>query len=563
MVIQSRWSAPTPRCSLQQWIFGSATGPVTDFKAFIDPENPDKNFISFANYRLLAKRVALGLQRAGLKMGDRVLLFSGNNLFFPSVFIGVLMAGGIFTGANPTFVARELAYQLRDSEASFLIVAEAALKTALEAAKEADFPRHNIYVFGGSTPLAPELAQSPNPEPGSTDRVDGVRHWTELLAGNLARAESWSWKEPETPEETTCCLNYSSGTTGVPKGVEITHYSYVANGTGVVAVQDLEPGVETKRKTAVGLCFLPLYHAYGQTYYVANMPRLHIPVYVMAGFDFVKMLQYVQRFRVSTLTLVPPIMLALAKQPVTKKFDLSSIDTLGCGAAPLSREIQEDVQKLVPNADVVVRQGWGMTEMTCTCLAWDPRNRELSTGVGELMPNCNAKLMSLDGNSEILKAGETGELWVTGPTMLRRYWRKPQATADTIITDASGTRWLKTGDIAYIEEYKSGGIFHVVDRLKELIKVKGNQVAPAELEGVLLENPDIADAAVIGVAVDGNELPRAYVVKFPRSMVTEREIARWMEDKVAKYKQLKGGVVFIDAIPKNPVSCPLSFRCPF
>ncbi|KAK1754532.1 4-coumarate--CoA ligase-like 7 [Echria macrotheca] len=552
MTIESRWKIAIPRCSLQQWIFGSATGPVPDYKAFLDPEDPDRNFITFSNYRLLAKRVALGLQRAGLKRGDRVLVFSGNNLFFPSVFIGVLMAGGIFTGANPTFVPRELAYQLRDSEASFLIVAEAGLKTALEAAKEAGFPRDRIYVFGGNTPPASELLKAPNPEPGAKGRIDGVKHWTELLAGNGVRAETWSWEEPANPEETTCCLNYSSGTTGVPKGVEISHYSYVANGAGVVYCSKLDPEFEERLKRSRGLCFLPLYHAYGQTYFVANMPYLRVPVYVMAGFDFLKMLEYVQRFKISTLTLVPPIMIALAKHPLTKKYDLSSVDTLGCGAAPLSREVAEEVQKLLPNSEVVVRQGWGMTEMTCTAMSWDPRLRKFSSGVGEMMPNSKAKLMSLDGKTEILKANERGELWVTGPSLLRRYWRKPQATADTIVVDADGTRWLKTGDIAFVEEYKPGGIFHVVDRLKELIKVKGNQVAPAELEAVLLESPDVADVAVIGVTIDGGELPRAYVVKDPRSKATEKDIAEWMKGRVAYYKQLKGGVVFTDIIPKNP-----------
>ncbi|KAK5661551.1 hypothetical protein OQA88_11459 [Cercophora sp. LCS_1] len=551
MTIQSRWEIDIPRCSLQQWIFGSATGPVNDFKAFIDPENPDANYLTFTNYRLLSKRVALGLQKAGLKTGERVLLFSGNNLFFPSVFLGVLMAGGIFTGANPTFVPRELAYQLRDSEASFLIVAEAALQTALEAAKEAGFPRDRIYVFGAKSALAPELAESPNPGPGAKGRVDGIRHWTELIAGNLAQGRTWSWVEPSNPEETTCCLNYSSGTTGVPKGVEISHYSYVSNGEGVVFNQDLDPDFPAKRKRQRGLCFLPLYHAYGQTYFVANLPRLGIPSYVMAGFDFVKMLEYVQRYKITTLTLVPPIVLALAKHPLTKNYDLSSLETIGSGAAPLGREICEEVEKLLPNKEVVIRQGWGMTEVTCTAMGWDPRTKGVSTGVGEMMPNCKAKLVALDGR-EITKGGERGELWVSGPTLLRRYWRKEQATKDTVVVDADGTRWLKTGDIAFVDDYQPGGVFHVVDRIKELIKVKGNQVAPAELESVLLENPAVVDVAVIGVTIDGNESPRAYIVKNPASKATEKDIAGWMADKVAPYKQLKGGVVFTDAIPKNP-----------
>lgn len=266
------------------------------------------------------------------------------------------------------------------------------------------------------------------------------------------------------------------------------------------------------------------------------------------------MLEYIQRYRITSLTMVPPIALALAKHPLARKYDLSSITGMGCGAAPLGREVCEEVEKLIPTGSTV-RQGWGMTETTCTCMSWHPLSEMgPSSGVGEMMPNCAARLMSLDGKTAIEKANERGELWVTGPNLMRRYWRRPQATADTMHVDADGTRWLKTGDIAYVEAYRPGTIFHVVDRLKELIKVKGNQVAPAELEAVLLENPAVVDVAVIGVTINGGEVPRAYVVRDPRSPeVTEEDIARWLVPKVANFKQLRGGVMFIDAIPKNPV----------
>jgi acyl-CoA synthetase (AMP-forming)/AMP-acid ligase II len=527
-------------------------------KLFIDPERPDTHFLSKSDYRLLGKRVALGLQAEGIKPGDRVLVFSGNNLYFPSFFMGVLMAGAIFTGANPTYVARELAYQLQDSGASILVVAEAALDTALEAAKEIGLAKNKIFVFGGDTPGG-EVTHSADPTPGKAGRrPDGVRHWTELLASNLERAKTWDWVEPASPESTTCCLNYSSGTTGVPKGVEISHTSYVANGVGVTFVSELDPEEPEKLARTSSLGFLPLYHAFGQTYFIANNPRRNIPVYIMPVFDFVKMLTYVQKYRINSLTVVPPIVVALAKHPIVKQFDLSSIETIGCGAAPLSTEIMEEVSRLFPpDADVVVRQGWGMTEITCTCLSWDPTrvgDRTDISGVGELMPNARARIMELDGRTEITRAKTPGEIWVTGPTLMKGYWNKPEATAGTMVTDASGTRWLRTGDIGYVDEYKPGGTFHIVDRLKELIKVKGNQVAPAELEAVLLERPDIVDAAVVGVTIQGEELPRAYVVVADETKTKPEEIAKWMARRVAKHKQLKGGVVFVSEVPKNPVS---------
>lgn len=566
MPLESRWKTPIPRCSLQQWVFGSSREPLPDNKLFIDPERPDTHFLSKADYRLLGKRVALGLQAEGIRPGDRVLVFSGNNLYFPSFFMGVLMAGAIFTGANPTYVARELAYQLKDSGASILLVAEAALETALEAAKETGLPKSKIFIFGGDSPGA-EVTHSPAPQPGrSGRRPDGVRHWTELLAGSsLDKARTWDWTEPSDPAATTCCLNYSSGTTGVPKGVEISHSAYVANGVGVTFVSELDPEHEVKLARTSSLGFLPLYHAFGQTYFIANNPRRNIPVYIMPSFDFVKMLTYVQKYRINSLTVVPPIVVALAKHPIVKKFDLSSLESIGCGAAPLGTEIMEEVEKLFPPNTLIVRQGWGMTEITCTCLSWDPTRAEGDrsdiSGVGELMPNARARIMDLDGVTEITSPKTPGEIWVTGPTLMRGYWNKPQATAETMVVDPDGTRWLRTGDIGYVDVYAPGGTFHIVDRLKELIKVKGNQVAPAELEAVLLERPDIVDAAVVGVTIGGEEVPRAYVVVAEGSTATPREVAEWMAGRVARHKQLRGGVVFTDVVPKNPVSFFL-LHCP-
>ena len=384
-------------------------------------------------------------------------------------------------------------------------------------------------------------------------RRDGCRHWTELLQGNKSRAEAWDWTEPADPGETTCCLNYSSGTTGVPKGVEITHRAYVANGVGVLANTSRMADFEAYAERAKGLAFLPMYHAYAQTFFIANYPHLGSEVYVMSGYDFEKMLQHVERFRITSLTCVPPIVVSIAKSPLTKKYDLSSVEGVGSGAAPLAREVAEEVERNVLKG-LTVRQGWGMTEMTCSCMGWAPDTTEKSAAVGELMANCSGRIMDLDGVTEIKEPGKAGELWVSGPNLMKGYWRKPEATANTISVDPDGTRWLRTGDVAYVEKYEPGGFFHVIDRIKELIKVKGLQVAPAELEATLLDRPDIADAAVVGVTIKGEEVPRAYLVKSEGARVTESEVAKWMESRVSRHKRLTGGVVFVDVVPKNPVS---------
>ncbi|KAH6655457.1 AMP-binding enzyme [Truncatella angustata] len=540
MPVSSRWNVEIPGGSLPRWTFGSSFDPLPDTPLFVDPEKPDTHVLSKSQFRLWSKRFAIGLIEAGLQPGDRVLLFSGNTLFTPVVFMGVLMAGGVFTGANPSFVARELAYQLKDSGASFLVSANSSMDIATEAAAEVGLPKDKVYSFDATA-----LDSTPGKAP------PGAKHWTDLLV-SAEKAEKWDWYEAPDSKTATCCLNYSSGTTGVPKGVQISHYSYIANGIQVLHVAAMRDDYEDWVKRSRQLCFLPMYHAFGQTYFTTIFPKIGIPVYIMGGFDFVKMLEYVQKYRITSLTCVPPIVVALAKHPLARKYDLSSIESLGSGAAPLTREVAEEAEKLWPSGDVLITQGWGMTEVTCTCLTWHPGSKLKSIAVGELTPNCRGKIMRLDGSGEITTANESGEIWVTGPTLMQGYWNKPEATANTLHIDADGTRWLKTGDIAFIEKYEQGGLWHVIDRLKELIKVKGNQVAPAELEGVLLENKSVIDAAVVGVTINGEEVPRAYVVPNPAAKVSEQDIAQWMQNKVVRYKWLKGGVIYVPEIPKNP-----------
>ncbi|KAF4981599.1 hypothetical protein FZEAL_2611 [Fusarium zealandicum] len=544
MPINSRFSVSIPNCSIQQWVFGSASGPLPDKKAWIDADRPRTHHLSYSEARLLAKRIAAGLLENGLKPGDRVLLFSGNSIFFPIIVMGIWMAGGIFTGANPGYVARELAFQLKDSRASTMIAAEEALDVALDAAAQVGISSKSVFMIDSTWPDSPVLESQPR---------KGSRHWTELIASK-AKGEEFTWNEPEDSKNLTCTLNYSSGTTGIPKGVEISHYNHVANGLGVVTFHKLNKEYEARTRRAAALCFLPMYHAFSQGYFISCLPYERIPVYVMPSFDFPKMLAHIQAFRITKLLAVPPILVLMSKHPLTRHADLSSIDMIASGAAPLARDTQREIDSMMPQGESMVRQGWGMTEATCTALSWDP-NKPSSSAVGELMPDCQARLVDIDTGAEITSASTCGELWITGPTVMRGYWRNPTATQEALVTDSDGTRWLRTGDVAYVEDYARGTLFHVVDRVKELIKVNGSQVAPAELESLLLKREDVADAAVVGVVIDGEELPRGYVVKTPSGKdTTENDIVEWLAKRVIWYKRLKGGVVFVDAIPKVPVS---------
>ena len=352
MPYKSRWSIDIPNAHLATILLKSPTAPLSKTKkAFIDANRPETHYLTPHDFRLWSQRFAAGLLKSGLKPGDRVLLFSGNNIFFPVVFMGIIMAGGIFTGANPTYVARELAYQLQDSGATYLLCARSSLDTGLAAAKEAGLPQSSVFVF--DTGLYD----------GEHVPSHGCRYWSDLIASE-EEGSRYAWPELSTPElaDTTLVLNYSSGTTGRPKGVEITHKNYVSNMLQFAHNSTLVDDFEARRARMQWLCFLPMYHAMAQNIYIAVALHHGAPVYLMPKFDFVQMLECVQKFRITDMHLVPPIIVALAKSPIVKNYDLSSMEFVGSGAAPLGREVCVEVEKLWPSGVINVKQGWGMTE---------------------------------------------------------------------------------------------------------------------------------------------------------------------------------------------------------
>ncbi|KAL3452273.1 hypothetical protein BJX65DRAFT_176720 [Aspergillus insuetus] len=536
MPFKSRWQIDVPDTHLASLLLTSPSHPLSQtHRCFSEAARPDTHYFTTHDFRLWCQRFAAGLRKSGLKKGDRVLLFSGNDIFFPVVFLGITMAGGIFSGANPTYVARELAFQLQDSGAIYLLCAEDSLGTGIEAAKLAGLGQDKVFVFNNAI------------FDGKGEAKQGCRYWGELVA-TAEEGTGFAWEDLNTPEKssTTLALNYSSGTTGRPKGVEISHKNYIANMLQYNHLFYLSSDWKEKSKRARWLCFLPMYHAMAQNIFIAAALNRGVPVYIMPKFDFLKMLEYTEKFRITDYIIVPPVVVALAKHPAVKsgKYDLSSIEAIGSGAAPLGREVCEEVEALWPPGRINIKQGWGMTETTCSILGWDPNEKSFSASVGELNANCEAKIMAEDGVTE-LGRNERGELWVRGQNIMKGYWRNPQATKETKTDDG----WLKTGDIAYVD---TDGKFHVVDRKKELIKVKGNQVAPAELEAILLEHPAVADAAVIGVPLNNDEAPRAYIVLRPGQSATAKDITTFMDGKVSRIKRITGGVIFQDAIPKNP-----------
>lgn len=352
MPYKSRWSIDIPNAHLASVLLTSPTAPLSKTApCFLEAARPETHYFTPHDFRLWSQRFAAGLRKSGLKPGDRVLLFSGNDLFYPVVFMGIIMAGGIFTGANPTYVARELAFQLQDSGATYLICAAGSLDTGLDAAKQAGLSRDQIFVFDNAI------------YDGAGQGQQGCRYWGDLVA-SPEEGQGFAWDELSSPAQadTTLVLNYSSGTTGRPKGVEITHKNYVANMLQYVYMGTLNEDYEAKLGRARWLCFLPLYHAMAQNIFIAAALYRKTPVYVMPKFDFLKVLEYTQTFRITDFIFVPPVMVLLAKHPAVKKFDLSSVESVGSGAAPLGREVCAEVEKLWPDGKINVKQGWGMTE---------------------------------------------------------------------------------------------------------------------------------------------------------------------------------------------------------
>lgn len=355
MPIRSRYSTPVPLVSIPTHLFGSPDTVLPDRLAFADCDDPSTLRLTLNDYREWSKRFAVGLIRAGLQDGDRVLLHSANNIFTPVVLMGTIMAGGIVSMANPMYVPRELAHQLRDSEARFLLTATNLADCAREAASLSGLAKEQMYLFD-DTPLT-----------GLTAEANTSQHWNSLLA-DPATGEQFRWEEFSTPEQAnrTATLFYSSGTTGVPKGVEATHRNLVANNCQHVYMSYLDPRFRQMDQAGESrtICPLPMYHGLGLIVNSLIAPLRRMPVYVMKRYDGKKMIQYIERFKVTEMILVPPILRWMAKDPLVRsgRLDISSVRRVVCGAAPLSASVSEEFESLWKDRQVSVKQAWGMSE---------------------------------------------------------------------------------------------------------------------------------------------------------------------------------------------------------
>ncbi|EMC91272.1 hypothetical protein BAUCODRAFT_39435 [Baudoinia panamericana UAMH 10762] len=458
--------------------------------------------------------------------GDVLGIFSPNSIDFPAVTWGCHFAGGVVSPANPAYTVNEIAHQLKDSGAKALVTQLAQMPIALEACKKVGIPDDRIILMGNKDPEG------------------RYRHFTSIR--NVAGTSRYRRAKVD-PDKDLAFLVYSSGTTGLPKGVMLSHRNIIANTLMITASEGPmswrpRPGLP---EGDIKLAFLPFFHIYGLTVILHQSFYRGIKTVIMPKFDIENWCQTVQDHKITFAYVVPPVVLLLAKHPCVEKYDLSSLRMMNSGAAPLTRELVDDMYKRIK---VPIKQGYGLSETSPTTHTqpWDDWRRTCGS-VGTMLPNQTAKYMSPEEKE--VPVGEVGELWIKGPNVFKGYLNNPEGTKHAF--DSEG--YFKTGDVGYQDKE---GNFYITDRVKELIKYKGFQVPPAELEGLLVSHPKVDDVAVIGVfkADLATEVPLAFVV--PAQGVTpspslEKEISEWLAQRVAQHKRLRGGVKFVDAIPKS------------
>jgi acyl-CoA synthetase (AMP-forming)/AMP-acid ligase II len=469
------------------------------------------------SYRQLAdgiRRTAAGLARRGFRKGDVFAIYCPNLPEYAVVFFGVALAGGINTTVNPLYTADELAKQLNDSGARFLVTVPPFLDKAREAAARSRV--EEVFVFGAA---------------------EGARPFTDLLQSTDAPP-----RVAIDPANDLVVLPYSSGTTGLPKGVMLTHRNLVANLRQCEGMQNFEAFGEGDVTIAV----LPFFHIYGMVVILMLGLAGGGTIVSMPRFDMMEFLSAVQKYRVTILPLVPPIVLGLVKHPAVAQFDLSAVRLVFSGAAPLGEEM---ARELGTKLGCPVVQGYGMTEASPVTHLSPTRNSPFKPGsAGKIVPSTEVKIVEVGSGSDAeLPVGKEGELWIRGPQIMKGYLNRPEETADSLDRDG----WYHTGDVGYVDDE---GYFFIVDRTKELIKYKGMQVAPAELEALLLTHPAVLDVAVVRKAdQEAGEVPKAYVVLRPDDVskaTTGEALMGWVAQRVAPHKRIRH-LEFIDQIPKS------------
>ena len=349
MPLKSPFELDIPATDLLSYVFPEDK-PPSDEPIWIDADDVS-NSLSPQQLLYWIKRYGVGLDRLGIKQGEAVMMYTRNHIFVPVLYLGTAGSGRVFTGCNPAYGVQETQYQLENTGAKLVLVEPMFLDTVLKAADKSNLPREQIFLFSDKP----------------CNEIDGIKDWRSML-GSDQEAQFWQWHRMSSQQckKRIATLNYSSGTTGLPKGVMISHQNIIANVEQSVFMRNLEhPWPPDKAPPERWLGFLPLYHAYGQLWSINAALKTSTPCYIMRDFNYEKWLGNIQKHKITHIQTAPPTLVMLAKRPETQKYDISSLVNVLCGAAPLSKELQNEVSE---KCDLKVVQTWGLTEVTCSSL---------------------------------------------------------------------------------------------------------------------------------------------------------------------------------------------------
>jgi 4-coumarate--CoA ligase len=479
----------------------------------------------------------------GWKKGEVLALYTPNSIDIPVIIWGTTWAGGVTSPSSPGSTVQELVSQLKDSGARALVTQAAFLKTATAACSQAGIASDHIFLIGDER-----------------DPTGRHKHFTSIR--NVTGAHRFRPAKID-PAKDLAFLMYSSGTTGRPKGVMLSHRNIIANVLQIECAAGGNLSCSGELDGAGGdklLACLPFFHIFGLTSILHHTVRTGFLTLVMSRFEIWHWCQIVDTHRVTFSYIVPPIMVLLAKHPAVDKYNLASLRMLNSGAASLTRELIEAVYKRI---HVPSKQGYGLTETSPSThtQAWEEWDKSIGS-VGKMLPNLEAKFMTVittpDEDEQAPSSvapievvpGEVGELYLRGPNIFMGYWKQPAETRRCLTDDG----WFRTGDVGFED---AQGDLYITDRVKELIKYNGFQVAPASIENLLAANPLVDEAAVIGVwnSALATEVPMAFVVRQggagARLPGDDQRILDWLAGQVADHMRLRGGVKFIDEIPKS------------
>jgi 4-coumarate--CoA ligase len=513
--------------TLWSWLFDSCLSKFksNELQGFTDVAT--KQHISYPDLKKYTEQLSTVLfTKHGLREGDVVIIYSNNSIWYPVIALAAVRIGAVACGISPEYTIDELTYALRLTKARFLFTTGDRAGRSCEAASSSGLPRENVALISGV-------------KDGLTS-VEKLLHEGEKLA-TATLVQQFQIVEGKSNREVCAYLCLSSGTTGLPKAVMLSHANIIAQ---CLQVQQITPLDHTKVLAA-----LPFYHITGIVHEVHLPIVLNAHVYVLPTYTLDSLLQTVSEYKIKELLIVPPILIRLVQDTKTvSKYDLSHITRFSSGAAPLSREVLRLLEKKFPGTGF--KQGYGMTE-SCSAITSHPPSKfayKYADKVGMVVGSTEVKIVD-PNTGESCGVRKAGEIWVRGPQVAMGYLENLKATSETF--DSNG--FLHTGDIG---EFDEDGLLSITDRMKEMIKVKGIGVAPAELENLLLGHPLVSDAAVCGIPDErAGERPKAFVVLHSSQSIAPAEAGKalieFTKSKKARHKWIKQ-VEIVQKIPKSP-----------